>query len=296
MKLANSQEQNIQQENIDENTTENVKTKSNDITRFISSSKKIAELSNADESLWIDLKDHKNLVLKYITRHTKKRGNILILHAQGESAVHKRLIHPLTKQLLTLGWNIFIPNIMNESFPIKDISKKIIDGIKPDEIESDNSKANNEIESAPTVNNYSFKDIKAYQSYFNNLCTSIFEQTKILELPLLIIANQNSAYWSIDCLKLANTITPVVFLQPEAPIGTTSNLKSIFAKQSVPFFSFVPANKSSPFSEMLKQGYWLSKSQKFNGRLVSNLKLDEQNYELAKSITGWVERQRKLAQ
>lgn len=301
VEVAHSEEENIQPEDIKETELKDPIDKNNELARFISSSEKISQISNANENIWVDVKEHKNLVLKHVTQYKNKRGNVLIFHAQGENALHTRLIQPLTKQLLTLGWNVFIPNIMKESFP-----KKVDIPIQVENIETENlqdtanvkkdEQSVDKVGNAPNKTKYTFENLQEYQVYFNDLCSGIFDQTKILDHPLLIITNQHSAYWSIECLKLAKSVIPVVFLQPESPLETNSQLKNIFLEQSAPFFSFAPINKNSHFSKMLKQGFWLSKSQRFNERLVSNLKLEEQNYELAKKITGWVESQRKLTQ
>ena len=56
------------------------------------------------------------LILKHLSKSKIKRGNVLFLHTDGESANHHRIVRPLAIQMSQLGWNVFIPNIAKEDF------------------------------------------------------------------------------------------------------------------------------------------------------------------------------------
>jgi len=217
-----SQESNTQPEGSPQvDNTKSLKENSQ-VNSFLLFSEKLAELSGADERLWINIDENKNLLLKYISPAKKKRGNILMLHSQSENVLHPRLMEPLTKQLLSLGWNVFIPNLMSEDYP-KNIP--IIPQTLPLKDTTDESVKSDENKTSESTSENNFQSTEEYQSYYKNLCSGIFEQTKILEQPLLIIANQSSAYWSIECLKITGTVILIVFLQPEIPSEIGNDLK-----------------------------------------------------------------------
>ena len=299
--LAKSEQSQTQTKSTSESESANNKPK----IAFSASLDRLKQSNTADEVLWIDVGENKHLILKHRTNGRKERGNILLLHAQGENADHIRIIQPLSKQLSKLGWNIFIPSIAIEDFPISSFEKhekkqekeatNDTDNI-PNSEQSDKSVQNVEDKAATGSNptNFSFENSKAYQDYFISLCQSIFKQTEVSKQPLIIIANQNAAYWSLECLNLVNRSTPTIFLQPELPQGVQDNLTELFAKQASPIFSFhIKASKKDAFSEAFKKRVWRSGFQRFNIGMLSSTKLQPENTLIARTITGWVDKQRK---
>lgn len=267
---------------------------------FSVSIEKLAETASADEVLWFDTNTDKHLLLKHRTKGRKERGNILLLHAQSENADHTRLIQPFARQLSRLGWNIFIPNIAKEDFP-KNASLK---DIEPETKSQDNKNNSEELkseqegeilnQSKEDLKQYTFSSSQEYQNYYVKLCQAILEQTDISKAPLVIIANQNAAYWALECIKFLNKQTPVVLLQPQLPKGIKDNLSEIFAAQSNPIFSFHPdSEKNGTFTKTFKKRLWRSRFQRFNVGMLSSTNLQEEDSRVAKTITGWVEKQRK---
>ena len=257
----------------------------------------------ADEAQWIDVGENKHLLLTRRTNGRKERGNVLLLHAQGENADHLRLIQPLSRQLSKLGWNLFIPSIALENFPPLPVVQNIENSDSADkDLEDDNLESNslegNSLESNDSSlldnKNYYFKNSQAYQDYFGSLCQAIYDQTEIFKQPFIIIANQNAAYWSLSCLNQENKSTPMIFLQPQLPIGVENNLAELFAKQTHPIFSFHIKNSSAdPYSNAFKKRVWRSGYQRFNIGMLKTTKLQTENTVIARTITGWVDKQRK---
>jgi len=271
----------------------------------LSYSTPIDELSQntiADNILWVNAISNKHLVLWHRGKGRKERGNVLLLHAQGENAEHFRLIHPLTKQLTKLGWNIFIPNIAQEDFPKllvgtqnkdKTNNNDVSNTTLPDQSNILQQDSNDEMRASIDTGEFFFKNAQEYQNYFSSLYQGIFEQTDITKLPTVIIANQNSAYWSLKCLD-NKRLTPIIFLQPQLPIGVSNNLAETFAQQTNPLFSFHPVSTNTDiFNTMYKKRLWRSKFQRFNTGMLSSSKLQDEDNIVAKTITGWVEKQRK---
>jgi len=272
--------------------------------KFSTSIELLSKNTKADDVLWIDVKSNKHLVLWHRGKGRKERGNVLLLHAQGENAEHIRLIQPLAKQLVHLGWNLFIPNIAQEDFPkpvITNGEKENSDNLtdtdgktSPEEqANTSQQETNNKTQTDSKNELFFFKNSQDYQDYFLLLYQAIFEQTEIAKLPTIIIANQNAAYWSLKCLD-NKQLTPIVFLQPQLPDGVSNNLDDIFALQTNPLFSFHLATKNTNiFNTSFKKRLWRSKFQRFNTGMLSSSKLQEEDTVIAKTITGWVEKQRK---
>ncbi len=286
--------------NAEEKVT-NEQVKANDLILFNVTNLRLSESTSSDEQIWLNINNHKHLLLKNLSNGRKERGNVLLLHAQGENADHFRLINPLSKQLTRLGWNVFIPNIAKEDYPIhlnkkpSNLSEQDKETAKNDskpETSNNTEKLNKGLND--TNLNNSFKDHQEYQVYFNNLCKSIFEQTDLSKMPYIIIANQNTAYWLLDYLQNANKQTPVIFLQPQLPTSITNNLSEIFKKLSNPIFSFhVTHEKEDTFNKAFKKRLWKSRYQQFNTGMFSSSNLHKENNSVAKTFTGWIEKQRK---
>jgi len=264
----------------------------------------LSQNTKADEILWVDVSSNKHLVLWHRGKSRKERGNVLLLHAQGESAEHLRVIQPLSKQLVLLGWNLFIPNIAQEDFakPVitnekKQNTEQLTDPQKETnptkEQETSQQQTTDEVPKEEKQAVHFFKNGQDYQEYFSSLYQAIFEQTEIAKLPTIIIANQNSAYWTIKSLDNSK-LTPVIFLQPQLPDGITNDLDKIFALQTNPLFSFhITSKQADVFSKSFRKRLWRSKFQRFNTGMLSSSKVQEEDSVIAKTITGWVEKQRK---
>ncbi len=282
---------------------------------------KLEQNNTTDEALWIDVDKNKHLILIRQTNGRKERGNILLLHAQGENADHLRLIQPLSKQLSRLGWNLFIPNIALESFPQhpavqnKALQKNnqqqqknvenTANGLSDQELtnaSAQNTEKNSTEDthfqnsnSLPIVSkNYYFENSQAYQNYFNSLCQAVFNQTEVTKQPFIVIANQNAAYWSLPCLNQQNQSMPTIFLQPQLPLDVEDNLAELLAKQKKPIFSFhIKSSSTDPFSNAFKKRVLHSKYQRFNIGMLGTTKLQTENTDIARTITGWIDKQWK---
>lgn len=276
----------------------------------------LESLAKSDETIWIDVDTNKHLVLKYRGKGKKQRGNVLLLHSKGENPNHSRLIQPLANQLVNLGWNLFIPNIVQPDYPIVSNTKKqnknttLVEQTDSSTANVEENKGNNDpqTQSVKTgeelkdsnntdleqVTNKAFQSYSNYQDYYLKLCEAIFDQTKLSNQPMLIIANQKAAYWSLPCLKLTKNETPIIFLQPELPKGVKNNLEKLFSEQTNPYFYFQPDNiKNNPFTRAFEKDLWRAKYQRFNIGLLSRYKLEKEDTFVARMITGWIEKQQK---
>jgi len=278
----------------------------NPAIKFSTSASLLSKTTRADEILWIDVNSNKHLILWHRAKGRKERGNVLLLHAQGENADHSRLIQPLAKQLVRLGWNLFIPSIAQEDFPIPFINKngeetnqespseKGNKAIDSDQTDNSSQKVDSNTQSNIQKSAFTFENSQSYQNYFSSLYQAVFEQTEIAKQPTIVIANQNTAYWTLQCLIANKQLTPIIFLQPQLPMGVNSDLVEIFTRQTNPLFSFHLTNVTQDiFNQTFKKRLWRSKFQRFNTGMLSSSKIQLEDDRIAKAITGWVERQRK---
>ena len=257
--------------------------------------------SDSEQQIRIDVNGNEHLVMQYPSKGRKQRGNVLLLHAEGESPVNNRLIQPLAKQLSKLGWKLYIPNIAREDYPKLDLARNIdpgADNLKGTQETKTDKNSSKESESTTTtgkeIERYFFEDSITYQNYFVSLCKAIFEQTTILEQPTLLIANQHSAYWSIDCLQHTNEATPIVFLAALLPNLPKNDLDEKFTKQTSSVFSFkLNSSLKDHFSKAFNKQNWISKSQRSNIGMLSSTKLSIEDDSIARSVTGWIEKLRK---
>ena len=286
----------------EESTTKDQVVKSSEIEISFNVSNNLLENnSDSDQQISIEVNGNEHLVLQYSSKGRKQRGNVLLLHAEGESPVNNRLIKPLAKQLSKLGWNLYVPNIAQEDYPKSDLTRKI--ALETDNLQSsqetDANKNNaQESEEKPKAiektKQFFFEDSVSYQNYFVSLCKAIFEQTKILEKPTLFVTNQHSAYWSIDCLQYTKEVTPIIFLAALLPHLPKNNLDEKFAEQTSPVFSFKINNSTKdPFSKAFNKQIWIATSQRTNIGMLSSTKLSIEDDSIARSITGWIEKLRK---
>jgi len=252
--------------------------------------------ASSDETQWIDVDSNRHLLLIHNAKGRKERGHVLLLHTQGENADHPRLVQPLAKQLTRLGWKVFAPNIAAEDYFVESTKTE---NAETQNNNSENKQDNNEKGNSTEIpkenkSSFAFESKEKYQEYYTNLCKAIFDQSEITKQPLILIANQNSAYWSIPCLSITKELTPIIFLQAELPLGIAKNLDEIFAQQTSPLFSFrVSHDKKDPFTKSFEKRLWQAKNQRFNVGMLQSQKLDIENVSIARTITGWIEKQRK---
>lgn len=257
--------------------------------------------ARVEQILRIKVEGNEHLVLHYASRGRKQRGNALLFHAEGESPANSRLIKPLVSQLTNLGWNLFVPNIAKEDYPKSILMENKGSGLvdqessQTSETENDNAiKTNSSADEATEKGQYFFNDSAAYQDYFISLCKAIFEQTKLLEQSTLLIANQHGAYWSINCLQHTKQTTPIVLLAALLPDLPKNDLAEKFAVQTSPVYSFkLDDSTKSEFDRVFDKRIWNSNFQRTNIGMLSPRKLSIEDDSIARSITGWIEKQRK---
>jgi len=281
-----------------ENESNITETKSNKASPlpFSVANEPLKEITSSDEAQWIDVASNRHLLLIHNAKGRKERGHLLLLHAQGENADHSRLIQPLAKQLTRLGWKVFSPNIAVEDYFVEEIKAEnsLTQNNESKEKQNNNQEQPSKEAYDDNTSLFTFESKEKYQQYYTDLCKAIFEQSDITEQPLIIVANQHSAYWSIPCLNLADGITPIIFLQPELPLGITNDLDDLFAQQTNPLFSFRVSNtKNDPFTKSFAKRLWRANSQRFNVGMLPAQKLNEEDTSLARTITGWIDKLRK---
>jgi hypothetical protein len=280
--------------------------------------KQLAESIGPTGVQWIDVRENKHLLMIIEHRAKNERGNILLLHAQGENPNHPRLNFPLASQLSQLGWNVFIPHLPTEDFPIptalenQNGSKGSSDGqqqteeqanaepeqeqsssVASTETEKSNSEQNAQ-ESNPNLPQYFFESEEQYQKYFVEICEAVKNNTKIVDLPTAIVSNQNSSFWALPCLSIIGNITPIVMLEPQFPSSAKPTLEKQLSDQSEPLYALITSESTrKPFFHLLNRGKWGGKNQRTNTSLLPKGSLPMENITIAKSITGWIEKQRK---
>ncbi len=253
---------------------------------------KLSKDNSADETIWLEIKEEKLLVLKYWARGNKKRGNIILLPAEGENADHLRLTKPLTEQLSQLGWQVFVPTFPNEDYPIENI-KTANDQTIDKTNNAANSEATTQQETSPTIDSttqikHFFPSQDDYQLFINLALQNVISQLQPKSVTTIIIANQNMAYWMLQQNKQISPITQVVFLDPQLPKMIKSNLKSTFEEQTLPVYTFVKnEQKSKPFISAFENNYWTSIYHRFDSRLNDSSNLNIEDIQIAKKITGW---------
>lgn len=258
-------------------------TNSSAVIQYNVSNEALLKKATFDRKINITVEENKHIVLQYFSRGRKQRGQVIFLHAEGESPVNTRLVQPLTSQLMDLGWTIYLPNIAVEDYP------------KPQKAETDKKKdtatSPNSEKSANTEISY-FKDHVAYQKYYSQLCQAVLKQIETNKQPTIIVANQNSAYWSIDCLTETDLVSAVVFLSPSLPELSKNDLDEKFSKQSLPLFSFKTNHQTSdPFRKAFNKGNWQSSFHRFNIGMLPNVRLNIEDHSIARTVTGWLEKQ-----
>lgn len=245
--------------------------------------------NSANTSFWIDVSNEKVLVLMHRARGRLFRGNVILLHAQQENANHPKVIQPLAFQLTQLGWQVFIPNLPLENFPIK--AKSSIDSKKINK--QANSKQNQQQSSKPKKK-YFFQSSDAYQTHINQTILKVIAHLESKTGDLVLIGNKNTAYWLLDSTKGTNDIQKVVLIDPQLPKQVNIDLETQFKSQLLPVYTFIKNNHSSTkFLDLFEQKLWKSKFQRLNRNLITHQSILIEDNRIAKSITGWIENQKK---
>jgi hypothetical protein len=264
---------------------------------------RLSKNNSGNEFFWMDINNEKILVIKYFAKGRKKRGNIIMMHAQGENPDHPRITQPLATQLSQLGWQVFVPTLPIEDYPVTP------DIIAP-AAEPDNSTQSNDAEQNATQTNTSetattesdvptkkasfFADTSSYQEFINQCLLKLIEQVTPKSENLVLIGNKNSAYWILSSTKIQSDLRQVVLLDPELPKMVENDLTTSFQGQFLPIHSFMQNDtKFNAFSQAFEKQLWLSSFKRINQGLVTNRKIEIEDIRIAKAITGWVDSLKK---
>lgn len=255
---------------------------------FSTSLTKLEKNHSADDAFWINLDNQKTLVLNYSAKGKKRRGNVILLHSQGENADHPRLVFPLSKQLSALGWNVYIPNLPKEDFAV-------VAEVKKPTSEKVTTKNSNKLEKdlpKPDLQHkrYFFSNEQAYQQIFSKILSEVINKIPQTEDNLLIISSQNTSYWVLDKLKTDPTINFAAFLMPEIPQGIKVDLKTLFESQKTPLYVFFPENQFSlEISNAFNQKFWRGDDIRINRILISQQGIILEDNQISKLISGWIQ-------
>ncbi len=273
----------------------------------------LSKQSQASEKLWVEVEGEPLLVLKYWAKGRKLRGDVLLIHAQGENADHPRLILPLAVQLSNLGWQVFVANLPLQDYPPKstlsgaseetsqsNTATPSVNGSQGSPSVEPNQNASTQAQPIPTaakpsqVQTY-FKDAKTYQNYVTLALSQITLQVQPKGKNFILIGNQNGAYWILEATINNSAFTQVVLIQPEIPDSIDNEINGIFADQHLPVYSFITkTSDSDPFSRDFDQQLWKSNFMRVDRGQLSNSRLEMEDPSIAKKITGWIESQQKL--
>ena len=262
----------------------------------------LAKNNLANESFWLDINDEKILVLKYWARGKVSRGNAIVLHAQGEHADHPRITANLSKQLSQLGWHVYIPSLPNADYPISiNQSQQTLkqDAATPPTTASSETTQQNQQNSPPNdatsdQNNNFFADEPAYQEFVNQILDQLMQAIQPQLTNLVLVANQNSGYWSLATTKNSNLLTHVVLIEPQIPEYKQNDLEQRFGEQSLPVFTFIEDEQSfSEFITAFERQLWRSPHLRINRGQFSNQGIEIEDIRIAKSISGWIQSQQK---
>ncbi len=268
------------EENTPVNQATHAKSSSTPTINWSTDQEKLSTNHDADEITWLEVNNIKVLTLEYRAKGRKFRGNIILLHAQGENASHPRLVKPLSIQLSRLGWQVFVPNLPIEDFYT--ISKR-------------NLTTGSQVTTQTTYEAY-FKDSKAYQKHINETINKITPLIKRQAFGSILIGNQNSAHWLLESAKKLPSIKQVVMLAPQLPKNQDNKVKINFEGQFLPIFAFVRNNKHSTlYLNAFEKKLWQSKFQRINRGLMTKNGIKFEDNRIAKSITGWINSLQKIS-
>lgn len=256
--------------------------------------KALSKKNSADDFFWLGNEQENLLVLKYWAKGSKYRGNIILVHAQGENADHPRLTLPLATQLSHFGWQVFSINLPLEDFPVEIKKETDAPSQKNPETKSSAQPQEKESETKQANKNSFFADAGAYQNYLTQSIQKTIEQIQPKMKNLVVIANKRSAYWVLESAKNNAGISQIVLIEPELPEVEPSLIEENFKAQKLPVYSFIKnKTQSAPFIKAFDKKLWKADHQRFNLGLLTNRSLDLEDTRIAKMISGWVEAQQK---
>ena len=261
----------------------------------------LSKNNSADEFIWSEVNGEKLLTLKYWAKGRKFRGNALLVPAQGENADHPRMMKPLASQLSSLGWQVFVPNLPIEDYPIE-ITQEESNSEQNDSAQQQDAKQKPETDSDTSKENKNselityFNQVNDYQSFINEGLRQIVASAQPKAENFLLIGNQNSAYWILESTKQLTDIHQVILLEPTLPKMIQQDLKSSFQGQYLPIYTFIQSDtESSIFTRAFSLQLWQSNYQRLNRGLINNKQLEIEDVRLAKTITGWIESMKKTS-
>jgi hypothetical protein len=299
----NSQQQTTQQQNSEVKIP------------FVADSEILAKNATGANLEWIDVQQQSHLVFKRPYNGNVFRGNAILFHTQGENPKHTRLIDPLSQQLANFGWNTYSPNI-----GIADLPKRLVQPTTPavepattnsteqtnsqqpnqtnntSNSEQTNDKNSNtddqgktELEPLELVATQYFENEQKYQEYFTAVCQ---ETTKLVAesiQPTIMISTNESSYWILECISQMPQQTPLILIGPEVPIFAQEKLDSALKNLDQPLYTFVVANQPKRnFVRLIENRKNSARIQRHNNSAMINSRLNSDNTNMAKLISGWV--------
>ncbi|TQV73751.1 DUF3530 family protein [Aliikangiella marina] len=270
--------------------------------------------NSANESFWLDINEHKTLVLKHWARGKVLRGDLILLHAQSENADHGRLVNPLAQHFSQRGWHVYVPNLPIEDYPkIQEVALEVSTSVTsndqasqtdPNQTDSnqqpavDNSNTQDNSDNAnqsvlPPKNHY-FDTEQSYQTFISQLLNNLTANIQPKSDNLLVVANQNSAFWILESAKTNSSFNQLALIHPQIPHNFDKNLDEYFSGQTLPVFAFFKdVETESEFINAFDRQLWRSRFQRINRGTFSDRGIEEENPQIAKLIIGWVTRIQK---
>ncbi|MCW9000543.1 MAG: alpha/beta hydrolase family protein, partial [Kangiellaceae bacterium] len=263
----------------------------------------LEQQSKADDNFWLQLDEEKTLVLKYFAQGKKLRGNILLLHTEGENPQHVRIIDPLARQLSRLGWQVWSPTLPLADYPIKKPPLQNLDSnsqnansntqTSGEESENLPNGASSQNENSPQTNTSQnseqnasnnqafvgesqdiyFKTIESYQTFFTQLISQIIGDAAGSPGQFAIVANQTSAFWILPTVASDERIDQLIMIAPQLPKGVNAELEALFQSQNGPVYTFIDdESNSQEFIKAFQKQLWKSSYQRLNRGVIDNLK------------------------
>ena len=260
----------------------------------------------ADELKSISIENIEVPVLIYWSKGRIKRGTAIILTAQGESPSSLRFARPLSTQLSTLGWEVIVPTLPQADFATKKevTSEKAQSAdAQGENNKSDNTKvesqststaqsANTNLSNAPIELSGFFESDSTYQDWISKTVTQSLSLKSINAPNNLLIANQESAYWSLDLATSLSSLTQIVLIQPQLPQNVEDDVAEKFSQQKLPVYTFMTElNSQDPFTKAFEKQNWKAKNIRINHGLAQFEQLDLENTSIARTISGWISSQ-----
>jgi len=272
--------------------------------------------NTADEALDLSIGEIPGIMLKRRAQTQNLRGNLVILHTAGENPDHIRLVQPLSQQLSQLGWQVWIPAIPRADYPVdeneittltSDLAHKEIaqasSAVEPNNAPPVNPDSTSQTEPTDSENSTQrpdvapqqkvlFENTDAYQKFFQELLSQVLEQIDGQEKPLVVLGNQDSAYWLLESLKQNPPATQIVLLFPTVPIAVEKNLPTTFENQKAPVFMIRDnSDASDAYSNTFEQALRSGKTIQISQGIYNSEQIYPEDESIARAITGWVKKQ-----